>query len=180
TVAPAFALGHHDAEGVYAIHSEPAIVDDVLDALPFQPVGDHFLVPGVAIPGVTDGANPAGCTGTAPASTGCTTGMHLSFFIEQTGFLAADFPHYTGTIESKEVWLTPATGPVVPEGALTFRCDVVDGFFARCGTVATLLAPGPLEFPPPGTVYAHTCASYDLGTTAPGGSGPWRCFVDHR
>jgi hypothetical protein len=142
------------------------------------------VAPGVTVP--TSGElvkmltqrGVAKCGGTAPAISECDTGLHLSLELQSTGFFPEEFPGYTGTVESKEVWITPVTDALVPEGELVWRCDVQDGAFSDCHSQSVL--PGPLAFPPAGTIYRHTCASYDLGTTTPGGSGPWQCFVNDR
>jgi hypothetical protein len=55
----------------------------------------------------------------------------------------------------------------------------VNNAFQGCFIVAQTL-PTQVNWPPPGTVFETTCTSYDLGTTTPGGTGHFSCFVDHR
>lgn len=76
---------------------------------------------------------------------------------------ALPMPGYTGTMESKLTHM---------QGARTFRCNFSNGAFLGCqGGVGT--------FPAEGGLFAHTCASYTLGTTTPGGSGTYRCTLTH-
>ncbi|MCA1812749.1 MAG: hypothetical protein LC624_02215 [Halobacteriales archaeon] len=109
------------------------------------------------------------CGASAPTGTSCTSGQHIIFNAgtAQTpvshGFTGVNLAGVTATLESKLTWTTGQAS-----GARTFRCNVTNGVIA--------CMPGFGAFPPNGpSIVTHTCASYNLATTTPGGVGNWGC-----
>ena len=150
-------------------NADPQVV--AVSSMPAVPGTDHILVPGVP------GPNPASCAAVAPA--GCSTGVHLSMYSMTIGFPGFQ-PGYTGTTEVKVTWVTALTGQVVPGvGAQVFRCNFINGNVVSCVISPGSLLPAQFNWPPPGTLFEHTCSSYALGTTTPGGVGTYSCFVSH-
>lgn len=153
-----------------------------------EPTTDHLL------PGIDFENDLANCGGTAPAENTCTTGSHLragpGFFGPGSGegcpqSCNTAVPGYTGTLRSTITYLVHFSGAKVSTNAArTWTCSFSSG---------VLVAPGCVEggVKPPGlplqnlhgvpfiTVYDHKCESFDLGTTTPGGAGPWKCFSWH-
>lgn len=117
------------------------------------------------LPGVLGG--PARCGGTAPAETECVNGLvlpdgtpvpyHVNFGRVSHGFDRGD--DYTGSLQSDLVWF---------DGAQSFRCTISSGTFQGCTLVGAA--------PPIGVPFAHVCASYERGTSTPGGTGAWACW----
>lgn len=139
------------------------------------PVTEHNIL-NIPIPGMGPGPT-ASCSAAAPA--GCSTGLHLSMYQMTIGFPTSQ-PGYTGTAEVKVTWLLPTVGQVAPVGAQVFRCNWNGGVFVGgCVISPGQLLPFQLNWPPPGTIFEHTCTSYALGTNTPGGSGAYSCFVTH-
>jgi hypothetical protein len=102
----------------------------------------------------------AECGGTAPAVTTCTTGVHLRTIEVAHGFHLTSA--YTGTLESRMEWLL---------GAHIFRCSYA--LSVRQGCVEEGI------FPFPGTLYRHTCRSFNLNSSTLGGGGAWKCVTAH-
>ena len=137
---------------------------------PGPATSDHLLLLGAT-------GNPASCVATAPGS--CSTGLHLSLALGSVGFPIHQ-PSYTGTGEARLTWLLPFAGAMLPVGYQTYRCGWVDGVFQDdCTFSEGMMLPALLNSPPPGTLYEHTCHSFELGSRTPGGSGDVRCFVWH-
>lgn len=129
---------------------------------------------------LADGPNPTTCQGTAPATLKCNTNgalgeLNIHPALGHTrGANAAGtggvshginlpLPSYTGTMESR---LDHAQGNRV------FRCNVSGGIFLGCN-------PGVGSFPPENSIFGHSCQSYALRTTTPGGVGTWSCRLTH-
>lgn len=145
---------------------------------------DHLLV------GIEE--DLANCGGTAPATTECDTGTHLraggGFFGPGTGegcpnACSTTLPGYTGTLKMNIIYLVHPAGP---NQVRTNTCNFSNGVVLSC--IVTGAAPpaypvagGLLQSAGVGfvTAYDHTCQSFNLGTTTPGGSGPWMCFAWH-
>ena len=146
---------------------------------------DHLLI------GIEE--DNANCGGIAPADTSCSTGSHLrgggGFFGPGSGencpsAFNTQLPGYTGTLKMDIVYQIHNAGP---GQVRTNTCNFSNGVVLSCivtgvnpptypgaaNGVATLLGV------PVVTIYDHHCTSYNLGTTTPGGSGPWMCFSWH-
>lgn len=146
---------------------------------------DHLLV----------GLEPdlANCGGTAPAETECGTGQHLraggGFFGPGSGegcpgSCNTALPGYTGTLRMDITYLIHPAGP---NQVRTLTCNFNVGVVLSCAVTGAV----PPNYPsvvgslarqfgiPFATIYDHDCTSFDLGTTTPGGSGPWMCFSWH-
>lgn len=111
------------------------------------------------------GAAPAAvCTGIAPQTTSCTTGIHAGMLL-QPGHGGIGGPGYTGTLESRLTLIADTTK------VRSSRCDYVDG--VEVGCVSDGYRPNPRE------AFRQDCYSYNYATTTLGGSGPWLCEVIH-
>lgn len=82
-----------------------------------------------------------------------------------TGLVGAT---YTGTVESTIQWLASTPGY---QGSRNFACTYNNGAIVSCA--------GTGLFPPVGGAFVQLCKSYNAGTTTPGGSGAWGCYVNH-
>lgn len=142
---------------------------------------DHLLV------GLED--DLANCGGTAPATTSCGTGQHLraggGFFGPGTGegcpsACNTALPGYTGTLKMSIIYAIHNSGPnQVRVNTCSFNAGVVLSCVvtgAAPPRLPSALESAGIRFP---TVYDHTCESFNLGTTTPGGSGAWMCFSWH-
>lgn len=113
------------------------------------------------------GAETARCTATTPQVV-CVNGAHVRNTLSMShGFTGVIGPTYTGTAESTLQWISQAGAT----GSRNFACTFQNGVIRSCAGSGT--------FPPVGAVFAHVCKSYDAGTTMPGGSGDWGCFLSH-
>lgn len=151
-----------------------------------EPTTDHLLV------GVED--DLANCGGTAPAENKCTTGSHLraggGFFGPGSGegcpgSCNTAVPGYTGTLKMDIVYLVHLAGSrVTTMQTRTLTCNFSNGVLVAPGCVVSGAAVPAYPFTnihgiPFITAYDHNCSSFDLGTTTPGGAGPWKCFSWH-
>lgn len=118
------------------------------------------------------GAHPWGgyqrdeCTGNAPALSLCTTGLHFRFAgdpVLRHGFSGIGGT-YTGSVTSRLTYVG---------GERSFTCDYEDG------SLVADSCRGAGEFPPAQTYFVQVCESRDPGSTGPGGSGEWGCFMEH-
>lgn len=107
-------------------------------------------------------AVPVFCGGVAPAVTDCSTGTHPAD--PPVGHGAFGPPGYVGTLVTR-IDFSPA-------GFHELTCDFSGSAAPDCTDSFEDPGPSPAS-------YTHTCHSYDLGTTTPGGVGAWICATSH-